>query len=154
MQTLAGRYRGNVQAYELWNEANLAREWGYGRIDAGEFVELMLAGHQGVKAGDPEATTVGGALTPAGDVDIPDQQVQAVDDVRFLEQIYAYRDGVVRDAFDAWESTRVGSTMRPRRRSAASEVRAGMATAASTSSATPSTAPSWRRTAPATSPFG
>ena len=102
MQTLAGRYRGHVQAYELWNEANLAREWGYGRIDAGEFVELMLAGHQGVKAGDPEAITVGGALTPAGDVDIPDQQVQAVDDVRFLEQIYAYRDGIARDAFDAW----------------------------------------------------
>ncbi len=102
MQALAGRYRGHVQAYELWNEANLAREWGYGRIDAGEFVELMLAGHQGVKAGDPEAITVGGALTPAGDVDIPDQQVQAVDDVRFLEQIYAYRDGIARDAFDAW----------------------------------------------------
>ena len=102
MQALAGRYRGHVQAYELWNEANLAREWGYGRIDAGEFVELMLAGHQGVKAGDPEATTVGGALTPAGDVDIPDQKVQAVDDVRFLEQIYAYRDGIARDAFDAW----------------------------------------------------
>ena len=102
MQALAGRYRGHVQAYELWNEANLAREWGYGRIDAGECVELMLAGHQGVKAGDPEAITVGGALTPAGDVDIPDQQVQAVDDVRFLEQIYAYRDGIARDAFDAW----------------------------------------------------
>ena len=102
MQALAGRYRGHVQGYELWNEANLAREWGYGRIDAGECVELMLAGHQGVKAGDPEAITVGGALTPAGDVDIPDQQVQAVDDVRFLEQIYAYRDGIARDAFDAW----------------------------------------------------
>lgn len=102
MQALAGRYRGHVQAYELWNEANLAREWGYGRIDAGEFVELMLAGHQGVKAGDPEAITVGGALTPAGDVDIPDQQVQAIDDLRFLEQIYAYRDGIARDAFDAW----------------------------------------------------
>jgi len=102
MQALAGRYRGRVQAYELWNEANLAREWGYGQIDAGEFVELMLAGHQGVKAGDPQAITVGGALTPAGDVDIPDQKVQAVDDVRFLQQIYAYRDGIARDAFDAW----------------------------------------------------
>ena len=102
MQAVAERYRGRVQAYELWNEANLAREWGYGRIDAGEFVELMLAGHAGVKAGDPEAVTVGGALTPAGDVDIPDQQVQAIDDVRFLEQIYAYRDGIVRGAFDAW----------------------------------------------------
>ncbi len=102
MQALAERYRGHVHAYELWNEANLAREWGYGRIDAGEFVELMLAGNQGVKAADPDAITVGGALTPAGDVDIPDQKVQAVDDVRFLEQIYAYRDGIVRDAFDAW----------------------------------------------------
>lgn len=102
MQALAGRYRGHVHAYELWNEANLAREWGYGQIDAGEFVELMLAGNEGVKAGDPDATTVGGALTPAGDVDIPDQQVQAVDDARFLEQIYAYRDGIAREAFDAW----------------------------------------------------
>ncbi len=102
MQALAGRYRGHVHAYELWNEANLAREWGYGQIDAGEFVELMLAGNEGVKAGDPDAITVGGALTPAGDVDIPDQQVQAIDDVRFLEQIYAYRDGIARQAFDAW----------------------------------------------------
>ncbi len=102
MQALAGRYRGHVHAYELWNEANLAREWGYGQIDAGEFVELMLAGNEGVKAGDPDATTVGGALTPAGDVDIPEQQVQAIDDARFLEQIYAYRDGIAREAFDAW----------------------------------------------------
>ncbi len=102
MQALAGRYRGHVHAYELWNEANLAREWGYGQIDAGSFVELMLAGNEGVKAGDPDAITVGGALTPAGDVDIPEQQVQAVDDVRFLEQIYAYRDGIARQAFDAW----------------------------------------------------
>ena len=102
MRAMAIRYRGIVQAYGLWNEANLAREWGYGRIDAGEFVELMLAGHRGVKAGDPDATTVGGALTPAGDVDIPDQQVQAIDDVRFLRQMHEYRDGIVREAFDAW----------------------------------------------------
>ncbi len=102
MRALAERYRGHVQAYELWNEANLSREWGYGNVDAGAFVELMLAGRQGVKAGDPNAVTVGGALTPAGDVDIPDQQVQAVDDVRFLEQIYAYRGGLAREAFDAW----------------------------------------------------
>ena len=102
MRAMSSRYRGRVQAYELWNEANLSREWGYGRIDAGEFVELMLAGHRGVKAGDPKAVTVGGALTPAGDIDIPEQKVQAIDDVRFLEQVYAYRDGLAREAFDAW----------------------------------------------------
>ena len=102
MRAISSRYRGRVHAYELWNEANLSREWGYGRIDAGGFVELMLAGHRGVKAGDPEAVTVGGALTPAGDIDIPEQKVQAIDDVRFLEQVYAYRDGLARQAFDAW----------------------------------------------------
>ena len=102
MQVISTRYRGAVQAYELWNEANLSREWGYGRVNAGEFVELLLAGRRGVKAGDPAAVTVGGALTPAGDVDIPDQQVQAVDDVSFLRRMYEYNDGIVRDGFDAW----------------------------------------------------
>ena len=102
MRAISSRYRGAVQAYELWNEANLSREWGYGRIDAGAFVELLLAGRRGVRSGDPVATTVGGALTPAGDVDIPEQQVQAVDDVGFLRRMYEYNDGVVRDGFDAW----------------------------------------------------
>ena len=44
MRVISARYRGAVQAYELWNEANLSREWGYGRINADEFVELLLAG--------------------------------------------------------------------------------------------------------------
>lgn len=102
MRTISSRYRGAVQAYELWNEANLSREWGYGRINAGGFVDLLLAGRRGVRAGDPAAVTIGGALTPAGDVDIPDQQVQAVDDVSFLRRMYEYNDGIVRDGFDAW----------------------------------------------------
>lgn len=102
MAAIAGRYRGRVQAYELWNEANLSREWGYGRLNAGEFVELLNAGHRGVKQADADAVTVGGALTPAGDVDIPDQNIQAIDDVRFLEEMYAYREGLVRESFDAW----------------------------------------------------
>lgn len=102
MREISARYSGIVQAYELWNEANLSREWGYGRINAGDFVELLLAGRRGVSAGDPAATVIGGALTPAGDVDIPDQQVQAVDDVTFLRQMYEYEGGIVRDGFDAW----------------------------------------------------
>ena len=28
MRVISARYRGAVQAYELWNEANLSREWG------------------------------------------------------------------------------------------------------------------------------
>ncbi len=102
MEALAGRFRGDVHAYEIWNEANLSREWGYGRLNAGEFVELLGAGYQGVKVGDPDAIVVGGALTPAGDVDVPDQKIQAIDDVRFLRQMYEYKDGAVKGYFDVW----------------------------------------------------
>ncbi len=102
MQALSSRYRGHVHAYEVWNEANLSREWGYGRLNAGEFVELLGAGYRGIKAGDPDAVIIGGALTPAGDVDVPDQKIQAIDDLRFLRQMYEYNGGVVRDYFDAW----------------------------------------------------
>ena len=102
MQALASRYRGYVHAYEVWNEANLSREWGYGRLNAGEFVELLGAGYRGVRAGDPDAVVVGGALTPAGDVDVPDQKIQAIDDLRFLRQMYEHNGGVVKDYFDAW----------------------------------------------------
>ena len=102
MEALASRYRGDVHAYEIWNEANLSREWGYGRLNAGEFVELLGAGYEGAKVGDPAAIVVGGALTPAGDVDVPDQKIQAIDDVRFLRQMYEYKDGAVKGYFDVW----------------------------------------------------
>src|SRR4029453_8202622 len=32
MQALAARYAGKVQAYEIWNEENLAREMGSGNV--------------------------------------------------------------------------------------------------------------------------
>lgn len=102
MAAMAGRYNGKVRAYEIWNEANMAGEWGYGRINAGEFVELLRAGYEGVKAGDPAAIVVGGALTPAGDVDIPDQKIQAVDDVAYLRRMYEHNGGAVKSYFDAW----------------------------------------------------
>src|SRR5262249_46349108 len=39
MKALAGRYAGKVAAYEIWNEQNLAEEWG-SHLDAGAYVEL------------------------------------------------------------------------------------------------------------------
>jgi len=102
LAALANRYRGRVHAYELWNSANLSTAWGYGLLDAGDYVELLLAGYAGVKSGDPNAVVVGGALAPAGDIDLPAQQLQAIDDVAYVQQVYAYQDGIVRRAFDAW----------------------------------------------------
>ena len=85
---LAGRYAGRVAAYEIWNEQNLAREWGGpGRVNAGQYVAMLRAAHGAVKAGDSSAAVILGALTPAGTVDLG-QGAIAIDDVQYFEQMY------------------------------------------------------------------
>jgi hypothetical protein len=41
---MASRYRGRIRAYEIWNEPNLAREWGGQPPDARQYVERQFEG--------------------------------------------------------------------------------------------------------------
>lgn len=95
MAFVADRYRGRVQAWEVWNEQNLAHEFG-DHVDAPQYVEMLKAGYNGVKAGDPEALVLFGGLTPNGVMD----EAIAIDDVKYLEQAYAYNGGEIRKYFD------------------------------------------------------
>lgn len=63
---LAGRYRGRVRAYQVWNEPNLAREWGGWPPDPAEYVELLRACYIGVKTADPDALVISAGLSPTG----------------------------------------------------------------------------------------
>jgi hypothetical protein len=94
---LAARYAGRVQAYEVWNEQNLSREWGGDRISAGSYVELLKAAYPAIKAADPDTLVLSGALTPTGILD----PAVAVDDVLYLREMYAYEDGVIKSLTDA-----------------------------------------------------
>ncbi|MFW6135790.1 MAG: cellulase family glycosylhydrolase [Chloroflexota bacterium] len=80
MEQLAGRYRGRVHAYELWNEPNLAREWRGDTLDAARFASLVAEGARGVRAADPDAIVVSGAPAVTG---IDDGEM-AIDDRAFL----------------------------------------------------------------------
>jgi hypothetical protein len=80
MEQLAGRYDGRVEAYELWNEPNLAREWRGDRLDPSRFVALVAEGAAGVRAGDPHAWVVSGAPAVTG---INDGET-AIEDRAFL----------------------------------------------------------------------
>ncbi len=80
---MAERYKGRVQAYEIWNEQNLHYEWGNETLDAGRYVQLLAAAYRAIKAKDPGAIVVSGALTPCGD-----NPGKAIDDLRYLEQMY------------------------------------------------------------------
>ena len=98
MRELATRFKGRVQAYEIWNEENLAAEWG--TIDDtayADFVELLKQAYIGVKEADPDAIVVLGALTPTG---VFASEV-GVDDAIYFEQLLAVNDGEVANYFEA-----------------------------------------------------
>ncbi|MGN6360093.1 MAG: cellulase family glycosylhydrolase, partial [Thermomicrobiales bacterium] len=99
MRFLAGRYAGKVQAWEIWNEENLAGEVG-GHVDVAPYVATLKAGYSGVKAADPQAFVLFGGLTPTG---INDPAI-AVNDVDYLRAFYQYNSGEGRNYFDALDA--------------------------------------------------
>lgn len=95
MTFVADRYRGKVQAWEIWNEQNLAHEMA-GTVRVADYFNLLRAGHIGVRLSDPNALVVFGGLTPNG---VSDPSI-AIDDLDYLEEIYSMRDGLITQYFD------------------------------------------------------
>jgi hypothetical protein len=81
--TLADRYRGRVQAYQVWNEPNLAREWQHQTPSPEGYVELLRACYIGIKTADPNALVISAGLSPTGNAP-PD----AVPDTEYLLAMY------------------------------------------------------------------
>ncbi len=80
---LAGRYRGRVRAYQVWNEPNLAREWADRRPNPAEYVELLKACYVAIKAADPQAIVISAGLAPTGT-----DNAYAMPDDAFLRGMY------------------------------------------------------------------
>jgi hypothetical protein len=84
MAAMAQRYCGKVQAYEVWNEQNLKREWDTGRpLSAAEYVDLLHVAYDRIKAACPTAIVVSGGPTPVGYT-----SDTAIDDFEYLRQMY------------------------------------------------------------------
>ncbi len=82
---VADRYRGKVQAIEIWNEQNLwYQAGGMGRINAAAYTQLLQLSYQAIKAVNQDMIVISGGLTPAGTVG-----GAAVDDIDYLQQMYA-----------------------------------------------------------------
>jgi hypothetical protein len=80
---LADRYRGKIAAYQVWNEPNLAREWGNRHPDPAGYVALLKACYASIKRADPGALVISAGMAPTAtwteDV-MPDEM--------FIEQMY------------------------------------------------------------------
>lgn len=83
MTALATRYKGQVQAYEIWNEPNLNYEWGNQPPDPAAYTALLKAAYIAVKKVDPEALVISGGLATTGG-----GSPTAYGDLDFLEGMY------------------------------------------------------------------
>jgi hypothetical protein len=61
---VATRYKGRVDAYQVWNEPNLAREWGNRPPNAAEYTEMLKVAYQAIKAADPYALVISAGMAP------------------------------------------------------------------------------------------
>ncbi len=80
---IADRYRGRVRAYQVWNEPNLAREWGGRPPDPARYVELLRVCYIGIKTADPAALVISAGLAPTG-TGLP----EAIPDIEYLSAMY------------------------------------------------------------------
>jgi hypothetical protein len=55
-----------VAGYQVWNEPNLAREWGGQTPDPAAYVELLRVCNAAIKEADPQALVISAGLAPTG----------------------------------------------------------------------------------------
>jgi len=88
---VAERYKGRIDAYQVWNEPNLAREWGMRPPDAAGYVGLLKVCSEAIRAADPDAIIISAGLAPTGNYDAgahPDDiYFQAMYDAGFQQWI-------------------------------------------------------------------
>ncbi|MBI3762923.1 MAG: hypothetical protein HY260_13825 [Chloroflexi bacterium] len=95
LHALAGRYTGQVAAYEIYPEANDARHWASPQgISPQAYAALLQTASTSIRSADPLAIVVSGGLEPT-DVD---DGLNAMDPSRFLGAMYAAGAGQWLDA--------------------------------------------------------
>jgi hypothetical protein len=80
---VASSFAGRVAGYQVWNEPNLAREWGNRPPDPAGYVGLLRACGEAIRAADPGAVIISAGLAPTGTHD-----ATAMPDDLFLQGMY------------------------------------------------------------------
>jgi hypothetical protein len=85
VRAFVDRYGDRVAAIVVWNEPNLALEWGFQPIDPAGYTQLLRVAYHSVKqSAYPNTLVLGGALAPTL---APSGSEQALDDLVYLQQM-------------------------------------------------------------------
>ncbi len=100
---VAQRYQGQITYYQIWNEPNGNLEWGnpdLSPVNPEAYTELLCLAYGRIKAVDPQAVVLAGALTPTIEI-----SGRNLNDLIFLERMYAAGAG---DCFDVMSAQGYG----------------------------------------------
>lgn len=92
----AARYKDQLAGVVVWNEPNLAYEWGFRPVDPAGYVELLRATALAVRQASPGVPVLMAGLAPT-----LDRSPQALNDLEFLEAVYQQGGGAWFDALAA-----------------------------------------------------
>jgi hypothetical protein len=86
---------GCIQAYQVWNEPNLAREWGDNPPNPAQYAEFLRTVYAAIKRGNPNAIVVSAGMAPTGD-----NNAIAMPDDLFYDGMYQAMGGNSNGYFD------------------------------------------------------
>ena len=93
VEEIAERYKGKIQAYEIWNEPNITREWGGAPPDPAAYTQMLRVSYEAIKKVDPNALVISAGLSPT-----TEQTDRAIPDSVFLRGMYQAGAGAYFDA--------------------------------------------------------
>ena len=64
--SVAGMASQGADAIEIWNEANIDREWPTGQINGATYTELLKQAYAAIKSANPNTLVISGAPAPTG----------------------------------------------------------------------------------------
>ena len=104
---VAERYRGRIRYYQLWNEPNINPEWGVYPTDPEAYTALLKAGATAIRAKDPDAVIIAGALAATIDLDGTTIGGRNFSDLLFLQRMYdagaaPYFDVMATQGYGLW----------------------------------------------------
>ncbi len=99
VKAFVNRYGDRVPAIIIWNEPNLALEWGFQPIDPEGYTQLLTVAYQYVQQSDhPDVLVLGGALAPTL---APPGSEQALNDLIYLQRMLDAGAGEAMDGLSA-----------------------------------------------------
>ncbi len=91
----AARYAGEIDDLIIWNEPNIAFEWGYQKVDPAGYASLLQAVYAPAHAANPNVKILAAGLAPTLE---PVGSAVGLNDITYLDELY---DAGAQPYFDA-----------------------------------------------------